>query len=176
MTKKAGKFLRRMGRCQLAVVLVLNIIAAFHAWRFTHFTDTPGHPNDHPGQLSTGQKLSIAFTGIPLPRPANKSLPPVQYENIILQSNVRLAAWYIPAQQLLRTVSLFHGYGGERSGMLQKAMVFHQLGYNVLLPDFIGAGGSEGTQTTIGFKEAENVNTCVEWIKNRGEQKIMALR
>lgn len=45
----------------------------------------------------------------------------------------------------------------KKSSMIDKADVFLDLGYNVFMVDFIGSGGSEGLQTTIGYKEAENV-------------------
>jgi uncharacterized protein len=57
--------------------------------------------------------------------------------------------------------------------MLDKAEVFHQLGYHTLLADFMGAGGSEGIQTTIGYKEAAQVATCVDYLQKRGERNII---
>ena len=70
------------------------------------------------------------------------------------------------------TVILFHGYGGEKSSMLDKSDIFLQLGYNTLLVDFMGSGGSEGNQTTIGVKEAEEVMTCYNYLLAKGEQHI----
>jgi hypothetical protein len=70
------------------------------------------------------------------------------------------------------TVILFHGYGAEKSSMLDKSDIFQQLGYNTLLVDFMGSGGSEGNQTTIGFKEAEEVMTCYKYLTAKGERHI----
>ena len=57
--------------------------------------------------------------------------------------------------------------------MLDKADAFLNAGYNVLLVDFIGAGGSEGVQTTIGYHEAVNVRTCFEYLRSAGEDNII---
>jgi uncharacterized protein len=46
------------------------------------------------------------------------------------------------------------------------------MGYSTLLVDFMGSGGSEGNQTTIGFKEAEEVKTAFEYLKQKGETNI----
>jgi uncharacterized protein len=46
------------------------------------------------------------------------------------------------------------------------------MGYNTLLVDFMGAGGSEGVQTTIGYKEAEEVKDCYAYLMDQGHSKI----
>lgn len=83
-----------------------------------------------------------------------------------------LHAWLLKAEKSKGTVILFHGYGGEKSSMLDKAYVFLDLHYNVLLVDFRGAGESEGHQTTIGFKEAEEVKDCFRYVESSGEKII----
>jgi alpha-beta hydrolase superfamily lysophospholipase len=37
----------------------------------------------------------------------------------------------------------------------------------------MGSGGSEGNQTTIGFLEAEQVRTCFNFIREKGEKNIL---
>ncbi len=56
--------------------------------------------------------------------------------------------------------------------MLDKAEVFQKLGYSVFLIDFMGAGGSEGNQTTIGYHEAEQVKTAFEYIRKQELGKV----
>lgn len=56
--------------------------------------------------------------------------------------------------------------------MLERAYVFVDSGYQVLLPDFMGAGGSEGNQCTIGYREADNVKACVDYVQQSGERNI----
>ncbi|MEO6454803.1 MAG: alpha/beta hydrolase [Ginsengibacter sp.] len=128
---------------------------------------------EDPNYISLVQKLSVAFFGISNPRPQNKKRPNLPFQTIRLQSNKEIECWFIKAGISKGTVIMFYGYGGEKSSLLDKASIFKNLGYNTLLVDFMGAGGSEGNQTTIGFKEAREVETCVNFIKRRGETNII---
>jgi uncharacterized protein len=56
--------------------------------------------------------------------------------------------------------------------MLDKSDIFIKLSYNTFLVDFMGSGGSEGNQTTIGYLEAEQVKTAYDFVKDKGENKI----
>lgn len=56
--------------------------------------------------------------------------------------------------------------------MIDKSDEFIKLGYRTLLIDFMGSGGSEGNQTTLGFFEAKQVKSCFDYKKNQGEDKI----
>lgn len=57
--------------------------------------------------------------------------------------------------------------------MLDKAEIFLHSGYNTLLIDFMGSGGSEGNQTTIGFYEAQEVKAAFDFLQSRGETNII---
>lgn len=149
--------------------LLLNFIAYLHAYRFTHFSD-PSAPRTSE-QISTAEKIKTLFTGVKNPRPENKFTPKHPFQTVKIQSNKLLDCWLMNADSAKGTVLLFHGYGGEKSSMLDKADEFLKMNFNVLLVDFMGAGGSEGTQTTIGFKEAEEVKHCFQYIK-KGEKNI----
>jgi uncharacterized protein len=157
----------------VVVFIVLNAIAFFHAYQFTHFDSSDRSKTRDARQLSFIKKLGIVFFGIDNPRPHNKVTPDHQFETIRLKSNKEIECWLIKTGAPKGTVILFHGYGGEKSSMLDKANVFQSLGYSTMLVDFMGAGGSEGNQTTIGFKEACEVKTCVEFLKEKGEMNIV---
>ena len=70
------------------------------------------------------------------------------------------------------TVILFHGYTACKSQELDRAEPLIRDGYNCLLVDFMGSGGSAANSTTVGFKEAEEVKDCFEYIKNTGEHNV----
>lgn len=171
MTRKRS--LKKFLWLLLVLLLCVNAVAFFHAYKFTHFDASATGRITSASGLSLGQKLSMLFTGAPMPRPVNKAKPSGRYETIRLHSNKTIECWFVPTDSARGTVALFHGYGGEKSGMLDKAEVFRGLGYNTLLVDFMGAGGSEGVQTTIGYKEAQEVKTCVDYLKGRGEHNII---
>src|SRR5690349_20305735 len=167
--------MRRFGKYLLGtfivVFLLANIMAFFHARKFTHFDREVTQRTD-PSKAPFIQKLKIMFMGVSLPRPVTREEPIKPYKTVILQSNVKIACWEMAVDHAKGTVVLCHGYGGGESDMLERAYVFLDMGYNVLLPDFMGAASSEGTQCTIGFKEADNVKTCVDYLQQKGERNI----
>jgi len=149
----------------------MNVVVFFHAWKFTHFSDS-SDPKTRSKDLSAAEKLKAMVFGVNNPRPVNKSKPERAYETITIQSNKKIECWLIKADSAKGTVVLFHGFGGEKSSMLDKANEFLKAGYSTLLVDFMGAGGSEGNQTTIGYKEAQQVKSCYDYLLEKGEKKI----
>ena len=156
-----------------ALFLLANIITYNQAYKLTHFTSQQVQKTAKPEQLSLGEKIKTLFTGVSNPRPENKKKPDRPYTTIKLQSNKKIACWLIKHPDAKGTVIIFHGYGGEKSGMLNKADIFYQLGYNTMLVDFMGSGDSEGNETTIGFKEAEEVKTAYQYIKRTEKNKTV---
>jgi hypothetical protein len=150
----------------------MNVVAFFHAYKFTHF-DASRIRTRNAGDLSVAQKVGLALVGVDNPRPINKTKPQHPFKTIKIKSNKEIECWLFKQSEAKGTVALFHGYGGEKSSMLDKAAVFEELGYNTLLVDFMGCGGSEGNQTTIGYKEAEQVKSCFDYLKENGEQNIV---
>ncbi len=157
----------------MCLLLLINVIAFLHAYKFTHFDPEGGVRTPESTSFSIWQKIGLAVSGVRNPRPMGHRAPEGEYESFRLQSNKGIECWRIRTEQAKGTVALFHGYGGEKSSMLDKAVVFRELGYDVLLVDFMGSGGSEGNQTTIGYKEAEQVKTVYEYLVSEGEQKII---
>ncbi len=150
----------------------MNIVAFFHAYKFTHFTTEKATKTKDGKHLSTGEKIKTIFLGVDNPRPTNLINPVRKFETIKLKSNKEIECWSIKIDSSKGTVILFHGFSGAKSLMLDKAEVFLELGYSVFLVDFMGSGGSEGNQTTIGFKEAEEVEACFNYLYKNGERHI----
>ena len=174
------KLFKRIFWICLSLFILMNVSAYFHAYKFTHFNPDAALKTKDAKHLSFGEKAETIFFGINNPRPENKTEPSVPFETIKLKSNKEIECWKINTDSSCidctspkGTVILFHGYSGQKSSMLDKADIFLKLGYNVLLPDFMGSGGSEGNQTTIGFYEAEEVKTCVDYISSSGEKNII---
>jgi pimeloyl-ACP methyl ester carboxylesterase len=152
---------------------MLNVVAAFHAWHFTHFAPATAARTLPPDQLSRLQKLKILFTGISLPKPTAHSQPSVEYEDVQLMDGTK--GWWLPVPNAKGNVLLAHGYGGEKSSMLRRALVFRKLGYQTLLIDFAGSGASKGFATTIGFKEAAQITTAYHYIRQRSTGKLFLM-
>ncbi len=157
----------------LVIFIIVNIIAFAHAYKLTHFSTTQTAKTQSPDKLSLLEKVKTIFTGVNNPRPINTNVPTQLYETLYISGNKKLECWLIKNDTAKGTVIVFHGYGGHKSSMLDKADKFIQFGYSVLLVDFMGSGGSEGNQTTIGFKEAEQVNAVYQYLLAKGEKNII---
>ncbi len=171
--KKYNKIIKRSVTSLLIIFILMNVIAYFHAYKFTHFSNSGVVKTKDAHQLSIGQKLKAVFTGINNPRPENKTNPTQPFITIKLKSNKEIECWLIKTDSAKGTVILFHGYSGQKSSMLDKSDEFIKMGYSTMLVDFMGSGGSEGSQTTIGFYEAEEVKTAFEYVAQAGEQNII---
>jgi alpha-beta hydrolase superfamily lysophospholipase len=162
----------------IIAIIFINIIAYNHAYRFTHFIEIEeGKTAERikPEDLSLVEKVKILLLGIPNHKPKNAILPSANYKTIKIQSNETLDTWLIPSTTAAKgIVILFHGYTGEKSSLLAYSQAFNKMGYPCLLVDFMGSGSSTGVQTTIGFKESENVKAVYDHVKNEfPNQKII---
>lgn len=167
------KWIKRSLWVLTSIFVLMNSMAIFHSYKLTHFADNTLKKTENPTKLSIGQKIKTLFFGVSNPRPENDCLPNQKYETIKLKSNKEIECWSIKSQKPIGTVIIFHGFGGDKSSMLDKSEIFLELGYNTFLVDFMGSGGSEGNQTTIGFLEAEQVKTSFNYLKNKGEKNIL---
>ena len=144
MVRQRRKRLRRSGIAFAVMFVFINIIAAVHAYKFTHFSKDSAKTHD--SGLSAAQKVALLFTGINNPRPANDRLPQEPYSVVHVKSIVNTECWYINTEMPAKgTVILFHGYSSCKSSLLGRAQPFLKAGYNCLLVDFMGSGGSGGT-------------------------------
>jgi len=170
---KRKRLLRNLLLSFIILFLIINIIAAFHAYQFTHYDPQKTVKTSNPDKIGFAEKIKTLALGINNPRPANKRNPSKCFETIFFQSNKKIECWRIAADSAKGTVIIFHGFGGNKSSMLDKADVFLQMGYSVLLVDFMGSGGSEGNQTTIGFYEAQEVKDAFNYVSGKGEKNIL---
>lgn len=159
----------------MGALVVANVVAYIHAYKFTHFTTAVAQRTGDPETLSLGSRVKILFTGIDNPRPAHKLQPePGLYETVWVHSPRKLECWRSKTRGTRGTVILFHGYAGEKSSLLERADEFSRLGYGTFLVDFTGSGGSEGNETSVGYTEAEQVKACMDYLQNdSGKQVIL---
>lgn len=166
------KWVKSTIRVIAATFLLMNVVAIFHAYKFTHFAAAEKDKTKDPKDLNTGQKLKTMLLGVSNPRPQHKKLPGEHYQIVRLKRKETIECWDIKTHNAKGTVILFHGFGGEKSALLEQAAFFRELGYHTLLVDFMGSGGSDGNRTTIGYKEAEQVKTCYDYLDRTGEKNI----
>jgi len=69
----------------------------------------------------------------------------------------------------------FHAYTSCKSSLLGASSAFHDLGYDVLMVDFRGSGGSVGDRTTMGYDEANDVVAAVNFAARRWPSRPLVL-
>ncbi|TDO70506.1 hypothetical protein EV143_111129 [Flavobacterium chryseum] len=169
---KLLKYGKTILKILFVIFIIMNSIALFHAYKFTHYNNSKKEKTKSPEKLTSLDKAQIVFFGVNNPKPRNTKFPSQKYQTLKLQSNKEIECWLITTPNSKGTVVLFHGYGGEKSLMIEKSDEFIKLGYSTMLVDFMGSGNSEGNQTTIGYKEAEEVRTTYEYLRLTGEKNI----
>lgn len=167
---------RRRLLCLAAALFVLpNALAFFHARAMTRFQAGAKAP-PRPEAMSISDKLTALVFGVRVPRPENRQTPAdfdLEFETTTVESEpgVVLEAWRIACAEPRGTVVLFHGYAASKSEVLSDARLFHELGYEAVLVDFRGSGGSTGDYTTLGVEEARDV--AAVWL---AETRVEAAR
>jgi alpha-beta hydrolase superfamily lysophospholipase len=169
---KRNTILKRICWLAAATFILLNLVAFFHAYQFTHFSDDLTSKTKSPEKLSTAAKIKTLFLGVKNPRPFNTIYPSVSYETVQIKGEHNLECWYLPVENSKGSIVVFHGYSGNKSGMIGQAELFVSMGYNVLLVDFMGSGGSAGYRTSIGYHEAGQVKQAYDFLVAKGESEI----
>lgn len=138
----------------LALLLLVNFLAYRHAYAITHFARSPG-------PVSPLRRALLLLRGVVHLRPAAPTTP--GDEGLSFTTHTfpgaagPLEGWHVPHPRGAGVALLFHGYRACKAELLPEARAFHELGYDTFLVDFRGSGGSGGTRTTIGFREASDV-------------------
>ncbi|MCR8966943.1 alpha/beta hydrolase [Streptococcus zalophi] len=74
---------------------------------------------------------------------------------------LKQVAWYVEAPKKTdKTVIVVHGFSSSKERMMAYGWLFHKLGYNVLIPDNIAAGDSEGRIIGYGWNDRLNI---IKW-------------
>jgi uncharacterized protein len=176
-------YVRHPVRLLIAVLLGasigINVVAFMQVWAMIHFAES-GERTARPEQLDVLDKLTVILSGVVIPRPQNRSTPSdvgLAYETHRFRSasGSSLEAWYVPVKSTLPIVALFHGYGASKSSLLSAGRTFHGLGYPTVLVDFFGSGGSSGSGTTIGVKEASDVVATVDYVRRTWPNRKLVL-
>jgi alpha-beta hydrolase superfamily lysophospholipase len=150
--------------------VLANVVVCHQAYRFTHFKerdDAAGASRNKIESLSRFEKLKTALFGIAIYKHRHPDLDLNEAKPYFIptrKGKYRLAAWHFAAAQKDAPLFfLFHGYGGDKSRLMPEARALRQMGYQVLAVDFVGHGNSEGTQVTLGYREAQDVEAVFAW-------------
>lgn len=173
------KLFKRLGYAFLILLVLLNIMAAFHAYHFTKFYERDKNTARFEAEkASFFEKAKGALFGVRSYRQRIDSVPSL-FEKIIIttEDSLKLEAWrsinVSDSQRMKGTVIMFHGHGGNKAGMLKEANAFIAMKYAVFMVDFRAHGNSEGTVCTIGYNEAKDVKAAYEYIRTGKETNIV---
>ena len=85
-------------------------------------------------------------------------------------------AWYVPAAtETDKTVIVVHGFIDSKKGMTAYGWMFHELGYNVLMPDNIAHGDSQGKIIGYGWNDRLNVIKWAEILSEKNPSSEITL-
>jgi uncharacterized protein len=96
------------------------------------------------------------------------------YENASFRTadGLTLRGWYIPADRTTeKTLILLHGYPADKGDILP-ALVFLHEDFNLLLFDFRYLGESEGSYSSAGATEVEDLLAAIRFLKARGIKEV----
>ncbi len=91
--------------------------------------------------------------------------------------NLGLAGWYVPNQEADPagpTVVLVHGWGSNKSQMLDRAQLLRGT-YNLLLVDLRNHGQSAEAPTTQGVREAGDLAAMLDWLETEKAPERVAM-
>jgi dipeptidyl aminopeptidase/acylaminoacyl peptidase len=112
------------------------------------------------------------------PPKINSSITPralnLQYENVSFKTadGLTLYGWHLGSgKKTDKTLILLHGYPADKGDILPP-LAFLQNDFNLLLFDFRYLGQSEGSHSTAGAKEVEDLLAAIRFLKTRGVIKV----
>ena len=157
--------------------VLINIICAVQAYRFTHFYDEL--PAIHFAQMNFFQKANTLLFGekVAKQKVVDSLSVPHTSETILTEDGIKLACWNVKHPQndsikIKGTLLKYHGHGSCRSGIIPDATFFYKQGWNIFMADFRAHGQSSGNTCTIGYFEAKDVKAVYDHIVNTGEKNI----
>jgi len=159
----------------LVQLILINISAAFHAYRLTHYYDNDRVRNLRPSAGTIFLRTWRLMVGRKYPKPLVQYYPSGPYDTVQLLTSAKnkISGWWMKADSSAGTVILFHGLSSNKGFVLSEAYEFLSMGYNTLLIDMRAHGQSGGTANSLGVKEGEEVKLAYDFVKSKGEKNIV---
>lgn len=156
------------------VIILMNALAAVHAYKFTHFYDSLPAPKPLAEQ-SWWDKTKPLITGIDAAKLKIREYPSRPYKIVTLttKDDIQLEAWDVPVDSSKGTVVMFHGHGSNKAALLKEAEAFWQMRYSTLMVDFRAHGNSGGNTCTIGEKEVMDVIAAYTYARSITDSAVI---
>ncbi len=117
------------------------------------------------------------FSSIRPPRIISSLTPrdfKMDYEEVSFRTAdaLTLRGWHIPSRKTTkRTLILLHGYPADKGDILP-AMSFLHDDFDLLLFDFRYLGKSDGSYSTAGAREVQDLLAAIRFLKDRGVEEV----
>jgi pimeloyl-ACP methyl ester carboxylesterase len=103
------------------------------------------------------------------PRAPVSPRPPEPYEEVRFACDgLQLRGWLARGDPGLPAAVIVHGLGDTLESYREHAQLFLDRRHTVLLPDLRGHGGSEGTFTTLGGRESDDLRAAMRLLESEG--------
>ena len=110
------------------------------------------------------------------PYPGRVGAPPAglgaETVAVPVRARAPLAGWWVPAPDTAAAIVLLHGHTDDRTQMLDRARLFADEGYAVLLADLPAHGESAGERVTFGVLERFAASAAVDYARARGHRRV----
>ncbi|MEK9165200.1 MAG: alpha/beta fold hydrolase [Chloroflexota bacterium] len=115
--------------------------------------------------LAHGRANGIVHPGrVPVTRlPESVGITDYQSVSFLSSDGLTLRGWYAPTRNGAAVITL-HGHAANREGLLDDAALLAARGYGVLLFDMRNNGESDGSVTTLGLLEVNDVRGAVAFV------------
>ncbi|MDA5458006.1 alpha/beta hydrolase [Weissella confusa] len=98
--------------------------------------------------------------------------------HLTAKDGTKLVGNYVPAEKKTnKTVVVIHGFGVEHKAMAPYGQMFHDMGYNVLMPDDRASGKSGGKYIGFGYLDAKDYKQWISKVitKNGQDSQIVVM-
>lgn len=108
--------------------------------------------------------------------PLNYNLAFENIEFVSRTQDVTLRGWFLPANKSDTTIIMAHGYEKNRlqddlpALVLAKSLI--EADFQVVMFDFRNSGESDGTLTSVGEFEKQDLMAAIDWVKTNHPSKI----
>ena len=121
---KAVRIFKWIGNVLLVQLILINISAALHAYRVTHYYNDDKIREQRSSQGKLFLRTWRMMTGRKLPKSLIRYYPTIPYDTVQLTTNngIKLEAWYMKADSAKGTVILFHGLNSNKGNVLAKPL------------------------------------------------------
>lgn len=150
--------MKNLAKITITVISTLLVVSVVLIFVIAHFTlvfvlDTKVNGRIFPSEIQSSAPLMSHSA-----KQREWMLLTAKQRQILSQDNLILNAYFIAAPEATNCyVILCHGYKNSALSMAEYAFVYHQAGWNVLVPDHRSHGYSQGRYITMGWKEHQDL-------------------